>query len=151
MLRRFTAVVLLVGAAADAGSAAAPDWIAGHWCAALGRDTVEEFWLPPRGGVAIGMSRTLRDGRTAGFEYFRIADVDGSLSYVAQPGGRPPTIFKRTAGGERWIRFENPAHDFPQRIEYRREGDALRATIAGPGGNGEETVIAFDYLPCTSR
>ena len=150
MLRRFTAVILLVGTAANADSAAAPDWIGGHWCAALGRDTVEEFWLPPQGGVAIGMSRTLRDGRTAGFEYLRIAEVDGTLSYVAQPGGRPPTIFKRTDGGERWIRFENSAHDFPQRIEYRREGDALRATIAGPGRDGGETVIAFDYHTCSS-
>ncbi len=90
-------------------------------------------------------------GRTTGFEYFRIADVDGVQSFIAQPGGRPPTAFKRTGGGENWIRFENPDHDFPQRIEYRREGNGLHAEVAGPGANGKETVINFDSVPCGSK
>ncbi len=77
-------------------------------------------------------------------------DLDGTQSYIAQPGGRPPTAFRRTAGGERWVRFENPEHDFPRRIEYRREGDALHAEIAGPDENGKEIVISFDYSRCGS-
>lgn len=124
------------------------DWMAGHWCVDLGGDTVEELWLPPHGGVMVGLGRTRSPERTTGFEYFRIADQNGSQSYIVQPGGRPPTSFRRTAGGAHWIRFENPDHDFPQRIEYRREGDVLHAEVAGPGENGEETVISFDYNPC---
>ncbi|HEX2139311.1 MAG TPA: DUF6265 family protein [Woeseiaceae bacterium] len=142
------AVVLLAGGAGTVQPAPSLDWISGHWCAGLGQDTVEEFWLPPHGGVTIGVSRTLRDGRTAAFEYLRIVDLEGTPSYIAQSGGRPPTAFKRTAGGERWIRFENPEHDFPQRIEYRRDGDTLQAEIAGPGADGSETVIAFEYRRC---
>lgn len=76
------------------------------------------------------------------------AATGGVQMYIAQPGGRPPTSFKRTAGGEHWVRFENPDHDFPQRIEYRRQGDVLHAEVAGPGDNGEEAVIGFDYSPC---
>lgn len=78
------------------------------------------------------------------------ADLDGVQSYIAQPGGKPPTAFKRTAGGETWARFENPDHDFPQRIEYRREGDRLHAEVAGRGKNGEEAVLGFDYRPSGS-
>lgn len=152
MLRQVIASFLLVAAAVAADPVPPLDWIAGHWCAEINRETgeeiVEEFWLPPHGGVALGLGRTRSGDRTTAFEYLRIAEVDGVASYIAQPGGRPPTVFKRTAGGERWIRFENPGHDFPQRIEYRREGDSLRATIAGPGEDGEETRLSFDYSRC---
>ena len=144
-------LLLLTGFAGTAAANPSLDWIAGHWCADLGDGTVEELWLPPHGGVVLGLGRTRSSDKTTGFEYVRIVDLDGVQSYVAQPGGRPPTAFGRTAGGERWIRFENPDHDFPQRIEYRREGDALHAEIAGPGGDGKDMVIAFDYVRCDSK
>ena len=108
----------------------------------------EEFWFPPEGGALIGMSRTVKGDRMVAFEFLLIASVDGVVSYLAQPGGRPPTTFKRTAGGENWLRFENPQHDFPQRIEYRREGAALHAQIAGPGKDGKEKVIPYVYELC---
>jgi hypothetical protein len=98
--------------------------------------------------MAIGLGRTLAQGATTAFEYLRIVDLDGVPAYVAQPGGRPPTTFRMTASGEQWIRFENPEHDFPQRIEYRRASDTLHAEIAGPGADGAEAVISFDYRKC---
>jgi hypothetical protein len=148
MLRQVIASFLVIGVAGAADPDPSLDWIGGHWCVGLGEEIVEEVWLPPHGGVALGLGRTRTDDRTTAFEYLRIADHDGTLSYIAQPGGRPSTVFKRTAGGERWIRFENPDHDFPQRIEYRRDGDGLHAEIAGPGENGREIVISFDYSRC---
>lgn len=126
------------------------DWISGHWCVDRGEDNVEELWLPPHGGVVVGLGRTRTTDRTTRFEYLRIVDRDGDQSYIAQPGGQPPTAFRRTAGGERWVRFENPDHDFPQRVEYRRDGDALRAEVAGPGENGKDVVITFNYSRCGS-
>lgn len=153
MLRQLPAVLGLCLAipAARAGDTPSLAWISGHWCTESGATTVEELWLPPQGGVAIGLGRTYMQDRTTGFEYLRIVDVGGVPTYVAQPGGRPPTDFRMTASGEQWIRFENPSHDFPQRIEYRREGDALHAETAGPGENGEEVVISFDYRRCGAR
>lgn len=139
----------LVVAATCAADAAPPDWLAGHWCATSGEEMIEELWLPPHGSLAVGIARTLSGGETVAFEYLRIDEIEGRLAYVAQPGGRPPTTFGMTAAGEQWVRFENPAHDFPQRIEYRREGEALHAEIAGPGDDGKEVVIPFDFRPCT--
>ncbi len=124
------------------------DWMAGHWCSDSGAKSVEELWLPPRGEVLVGLGRTYTTDRTVGFEFLRIAAVDGVQSYIAQPGGEPPTHFARTAGGEDWVRFENPQHDFPQRIEYRRDGDNLYAEVAGPGNNGVEAVIRLDFRAC---
>jgi ketosteroid isomerase-like protein len=128
-----------------------PAWMAGHWCADMGEEKVEELWLPPHGNVMPGLGRTLNPERTTGFEYLRIVDPDGIQRFIAQPGGKPPTSFGRTAGGENWVRFENPDHDFPQRIEYRKEGETLHAEVGGPGDNGEESVIRFDYKPCGSQ
>ena len=124
-------------------------WIAGSWCTAAGDQVVEETWLPPRGHETLGVGRTLRGGRMVSFEHMRITATDGPVRFVGQPGGGAPTEFPRTAGGEGWIRFENKAHDFPQRIEYRREGDdGLYAEVAGPGAGGRETVIPFRYRRC---
>lgn len=124
------------------------DWMAGHWCTDSGGQTIEEVWLPPRGGVLVGLGRVHTMDRTVGFEFLRITQVDGVQTYIAQPGGQPPTHFTRKASGEDWVRFENPEHDFPQRIEYRRAGDHLHAEVAGPGKNGVEAVIRLEYSAC---
>ena len=96
----------------------------------------------------MGMGRTVENGKTQSFEYIRIAYRDQVLSYLAQPQGQSETVFKRVAGDEQWLSFENLTNDFPTRIEYRRTGDNLVASIAGPGKNGKENVISFDYAAC---
>jgi hypothetical protein len=123
-------------------------WLSGRWCSGDATNGIEEIWLPPVNGASIGLSWTIANGRIDGFEYIRIEIVDGIPTFLAQPGGHPPTPFRRTASGDGWMRFENPAHDFPRRIEYRRKGDALHAEIAGPGDNGSERVIPYDYRRC---
>jgi len=40
--------------------------------------------------------------------------------------------------------FENLQHDFPQRVGYKRDGDALLAWIEGPR-NGQTRRIEFPY------
>ena len=67
-------------------------WMAGYWLDCSGGREASETWTDPRGGVLVGATATLRNGRL-GFGYARIAPVDGVLSYVAQPGGAPPTAF----------------------------------------------------------
>jgi hypothetical protein len=124
------------------------DWIGGSWCGKSGADLTEEHWLPARGGMLIGVGRTTQGERVAHFEFMRIVARDSQASYVAQPDGGSAVEFKWTAGGRDWARFENPTHDFPKRVEYRRTGDHLHAHIAGPGDGGKETVIAFEYDRC---
>ena len=124
------------------------DWISGHWCSSSNDEKTEEIWLPAHGGVMLGMSRTLAGDRTSGFEYMRIVMADQRPAFIAQPGGRPPVTFLSTDGDGTWVRFENPEHDFPQRIEYRRRGDTLDARIAGPGKDGKEFEISFEFVPC---
>jgi hypothetical protein len=141
--------LLLAGCAENAAGNPPLDWIVGHWCADLNGITAEETWQPPEEGIFVGAGQTRQSGKTS-HEDLRIANIDGVLSYIARPAGKQPTTFKRTAGDESWVRFENPDHDFPQLIEYRRQGDMLYANIAGPNKKGEEVVFDFDFSPCDS-
>ena len=76
------------------------------------------------------------------FEYLRIVERDGGLVYVAQPGGRSPTEFVLTKiDGSRAV-FENPRHDFPQRIVYELSNkDSLSASI----GFAKGRLQGFEY------
>jgi hypothetical protein len=92
---------------------------------------MEEIWLAPKGGMLLGLHRDVVPGQRAFFEFLRIVESGDGIVYEASPGGRPATAFTLTSlDGERAV-FENPAHDFPQRIIYMRQGDDLRARVEG--------------------
>ncbi|MEO8162074.1 MAG: DUF6265 family protein [Arenimonas sp.] len=123
-------------------------WLAGDWCGMDDTQEIQESWLPPRKGEAIGMSRTVAGGRMISFEFMRIADLEGKVTLIAQPSGDPAVNFLRTDGGGDWIRFENKQHDYPQRIEYRKDGEGLLAEIGGPGEGDKEEVLSYRYQRC---
>jgi uncharacterized protein DUF6265 len=151
-----TNLLVLASGIAFALAASASDkpvslgWFAGHWCSDRNGDFIEEQWLAPRGDLLLGLSRTVKGTKTASFEFLRIEWKDGVPSYIAQPQGQPPVAFKWTAGGPDWARFENPAHDFPTRVEYRRTKAGLWAEISGPAKEGKPLAIPFDYQACTN-
>jgi len=124
------------------------DWLQGRWCSESSGERIEELWLAPVGGETVGISRTTRDGAMSGFEYMRISYREDSLYFMAQPGGRPAVLFKAVEHGSGWVRFENPEHDFPQQIDYHRDGQTLVGRIAGPGDDGATVTYTFNYTPC---
>ena len=122
-------------------------WISGDWqTSAGGRLQIEEHWMAPAGGSMIGMGRTISGGHTIEFEYLRIEERDGQIYYVASPKGRcPGTDFKLTRLSGQEALFENPEHDFPKRITYRKNSDgSLTASI--DGGTGTK-AMTFAYRP----
>lgn len=123
-----------------AGAAAASDplaglaWLAGCWSAERAEAGSIEQWTAPAGGLMLGLSRTLRGARVVEFEFMQIrALADGRVLFIAQPGGQAPTSFTlQPAAADGGAVFENPAHDFPQRVIYRRGSDgSLAARIEG--------------------
>jgi len=129
--------LLLMGQAAPPAGIGDLAWMSGHWATAGvdGRWT-EESWSAPRGGVMLGHSRSGRGAALREFEFLRLqAGADGVPVYFAQPGGRAPVPFRLSARGRGSATFENPAHDFPQRIGYRREGSTMVATISALDGS----------------
>ena len=119
-------------------------WIAGCWEFTRGPRHVVENWMPVEGGTMIGVSRTVNDGKTTEWEFLIIREGPKGLDYVARPSGQAEATFTSTRVSSAEVVFENPAHDFPTRIIYKRDGDALIASIEGPM-NGQTRRIDFPY------
>ena len=122
--------------ALSAAAAGPLDWMAGTWCTeGTAASRTCEHWEPMAGETMLGTNHTVRDGRTRGFEFMRIA-LDGEKAvFNASPGGAPPSPFPEAARADRRIVFANAAHDYPQRIVYWRDGDALMAEISLADGS----------------
>jgi Domain of unknown function (DUF6265) len=142
-------IVLLVCAAhiasAQADTIDRVKWLQGCWQTTRGEATIEEQWMPPRGGTMLGMGRTVRGGKTAEYELVLIKEQSGALAYEAHPSGQPSATFLSTTVSDTSVVFENPRHDFPQRVGYQRDGsDGLRAWIDGEI-NGKARRVDFAY------
>lgn len=128
--------LLLMGQAPPSANVGDLAWMSGHWETSEDGRWTEESWSAPRGGIMLGHSRSGSGDRLREFEFLRLqAGADGVPVYFAQPGGRPPVAFRLTARTRTGATFENPAHDFPQRIVYRRDGDSMVATISKLDGS----------------
>ena len=112
-------------------------WIAGDWqTPAGGRRQIEEHWTTAAGGSMMGVSRTIAGDKTVEFEYLRIEQRADGVYYVAHPKARcPGTDFKLTRASATEAVFENPQHDFPKRIIYRKTEDGVTASIDGGEGS----------------
>ena len=149
--------VALTASLATSVAPRAPDlealrWLAGCWEMRQGERLTEEQWMAPRGGVMIGMSRTVRGDSLIELEQVRIENRGAALVYVASPLRQATAEFTGTVSADGSIVFENPAHDFPSRISYRRQGaDSLIASIAGQRG-GKARTIEYPYrrVACAS-
>lgn len=119
-------------------------WLAGCWEANNNGREINEQWMKPAGGVMLGMGRTVANGKVREYEFLQVReDADGAIYYVAKPSGQPEASFKLIKLQNREAVFENPQHDFPQRIIYRLQPDgSLFARIEGTA-NGNPR--GFDY------
>jgi len=66
-MKRLTPIVaLMLGLTALPAQPAEPDelaWMSGHWCGGTSGEVIEEFWMPPHGGVLLGASNTAARAR----------------------------------------------------------------------------------------
>lgn len=132
-------------AAADPRDSALPGWMAGTWMMEEGANWFDEVWMDPRGGIMLGMARAGFGPQLQFWETTQIrVKPDGSVSLFAQPSGKPPSEFPMVLRSEEAIEFANPAHDYPQRIRYWRQGKLLMAEISKLDGS---QVVRWNYRP----
>jgi hypothetical protein len=133
------ALLFVAAALADADLS----FLSGDWRQCTSDGFVEERWLGPREGLAMGANLTVRKGK-AMFEHLRIQrDTDG-WTYWASPAGKPPVPFKLIEADAKHAVFANPDHGFPARITYLRDGAELVAKIDGTiGGKKHEESWRF--------
>lgn len=156
------ATVLIVGGllavVAPAAGAGSPEpssvtvddlaFLSGCWEGDLGGGTVmRDSYTPPRGGAILGNSQVIKDGETVFFEFSRIADDGAGVVFRPYPDGESTVSFALVRSTPDEVVFENPEHDHPQRIVYRREGDRLIAEIGNLDGSGARR-FPMRSVPC---
>lgn len=126
--------VMLVGAVDE--KAALPGWMAGCWEAVSDDRWTEECWTSARGGMMLGSSRSAKDDRVDQWEAMQIiADPSGGMAFWASPNGTKRTPFAWRADTAPGVTFHNAGNDYPQRVRYWPEGDAMMAEIAMADGS----------------
>jgi hypothetical protein len=139
--------LLLLGASAAGPAARVTQlaWLAGCWEQAAGPRLVEEQWTRPRGGLMLGSGRTVRADSLVEYEQTRIFERGGRLVYGANPSGQAAAEFESIELSDSAVTFENPGHDFPQRVMYRRHGaDSLIGRVEGMR-DGRLRGVDFPY------
>jgi hypothetical protein len=123
-------------------------WLSGDWQTEAGGRTVsEEHWTRPAGGSMIGMSRTLVGDKTVSFEFLRVEQRGEAIYYVASPKGLcPATDFKLTRLSGQEAIFENPEHDFPKRIIYRKDSAGALVASIDAGEGTKSVMFAFKSM-----
>ncbi len=100
--------------------------------------------MKPAGGTMLGLSRTIAGEKTIEFEFMRIAqEADGEIYFIAKPSGQAEARFKLVKVGQREVIFENPTHDFPQRIIYRSRDDGVLLGRIEGRSNGQPKAVDF--------
>jgi hypothetical protein len=108
-------------------------WLAGCWQPEQGDPGSGEHWLPPAGGTMLGVSRTVKSGKTVEYEFMQLrTNSEGKLVFIALPSGQKETTFVASSISNDAVTFENPGHDFPQKVIYRLQPEGrLVARIEG--------------------
>lgn len=126
-------------------------WLIGTWVNHTGHGTVYEEWVQVNDSVLSGKSYTTDEGDTSVLETLLLLREKKHLVYIPVVAGQndgKPVRFKSEIITDTLLTFENPAHDFPQKISYKKFGnDSLEAAISGMQ-EGREKRIVFAMRRC---
>lgn len=126
-------------------------WLTGTWRMERSGRVVTETWSEAAGGTMLATSRTIANRKTVEYEFVVLReDPAGEVFYVAKPSGQSEAAFKLVHVAPGALVFENPQHDFPQRIRYTLNADGtLVAAIEGEK-NGKSRRVEFVYRRVTA-
>ncbi len=122
------------------------DWFIGSWSGESSESIFTETWEKVSDTLFTGQSYFIKGSDTLSSETISLQQHDTSVFYVPLVEGQndnKPIFFKLTYSDGTNAVFENPEHDFPQKIVYQlKENDSLIATISG-NNNGKIRSIRF--------
>ena len=125
-------------------------FISGCWKGGDKGMTLEEQWTRPAGQSMLGVGRTIRDGKTEFYEFLQIRERSDGIFYIAEPNGGKAVSFKLVKVNDSQAIFENPEHDFPQRIVYQRtiDGSILASLEGTESGKAKRVEFAMKRVRC---
>ena len=122
------------------------EWMLGQWKSQTGEEIIVEYWHKTADTLFHGETWFIDAGDTIASEQLKIVARGNDIIYVAAPSGQPVTEFKLAQLKNNEALFENPGHDFPQKIVYKRiSSDSLYARIEGVI-DGREQSMDFNWV-----
>ena len=132
---------LMFAAVVFAGPVRAADFaqisfMSGCWKTAAGvSPEYRECYTAPKAGMMQGSSQTIENGTTTFFEFSLVMEDAGKIVYRPFIKGVQSVDFMLTKLTASEAVFENLAHDYPQRVIYRKGTDGkLTARIEDAAG-----------------
>lgn len=126
--------------AQECNDLAAVEWMQGTWETEDDVRRTTEKWSRISKQTMEGEGRVYRkeSGAQTGSESLRLVEMGGEVFYMAKTGGNPlPVAFRLASCTPDSATFENPEHDFPQRLVYRHPSrDVLHVDVSDLDGNG---------------
>lgn len=111
------------------------EWLAGTWQNTSTEGVATEKWEIASDSVYMGRSYFVVGNDTVSSEKLSLEQKGRELFYVPtvkDQNNNKAVYFKMTSSTESQVIFENPEHDFPQKITYSRvAADSMVAEISG--------------------
>lgn len=109
-------------------------WLIGNWQNKSAKGLLTEVWVKENDSTLVGQSYFIVDADTLSFENIRLEQRKGQLSYVptvSDQNNGQAVYFILTCSTDSLLVFENPKHDFPQKITYQLlASDSLVAEVS---------------------
>jgi hypothetical protein len=111
------------------------DWLLGNWENKSDKGDLLESWKKVNDSLFIGESYFIKGKDTLHFEKIQMKQKGEDLFYIATVKGQnndQPVTFKYNDTIQKLLVFENPKHDFPQKIMYSQiTKDSIVIQISG--------------------
>ncbi|RZJ85327.1 MAG: hypothetical protein EOO20_20215 [Chryseobacterium sp.] len=111
-------------------------WLVGKWNRTNPKqgESGYETWTKVSSSRLTGKGVTMKGDQVVFLEHLEFIVKGADIFYVVSLGGQSkPVYFKLTAVDKDSFSCENPTHDFPKVISYKRTGDQVKAVISGDG------------------
>lgn len=110
-------------------------WLVGRWENETQGGILSESWEKVNDSTFEGKSYFIKDKDTLHSESVVLSETKGNVIYSPTVQGQNnglPVAFRLTSATDKKMVFENPAHDYPQKIVYTQiTKDSLVAEISG--------------------
>lgn len=122
------------------------DWLIGTWENKSPEGHFAELWNKTDSGTLIGKSYFIVNKDTLFSESIELAQKDDAVYYSATVKGQnnnQPVAFKLTSNKPGELVFENPKHDYPQKIVYKKVNDDSLVAIISGNQQGKNSLEQF--------
>ena len=121
------------------------NWLIGQWEGIQGAGIYHEEWKNVSESELKGKAYMIKKGEIVNVEILNIHLNETGIFYTADVSHNPsPVSFKLTNLSDNSFVFENPEHDFPQKISYENKDNQFLFATVEAVKNGKIKKIEYN-------